>query len=148
MFTKKSVHETVVQLVQEKQFRIQQEFDALQESLTTETKSTAGDKHETGRAMTQLEQEKLSHQLGEIRKTLEGLHRIDPENTHTTITFGSLIETDRGWFYISVGIGAVAVETTQVFCITAGSPVGQQLMQKKAGDSFELNGRVTIKTVF
>lgn len=127
--------------------RIQKEFDALQDSLTSETKSSAGDKHETGRAMTQLEQEKLSRQLSEIRKTQEGLHRIDPLDATDTIGFGSLIGTDRGWFYISVGVGAISVKDQSVFCITAGSPVGQKLLGKKSGESIEMNGKLIISSV-
>ncbi len=38
----------------------------LRESLDSETKSSAGDKHETGRAMLQLEREKAGSQLAEI----------------------------------------------------------------------------------
>lgn len=145
--TKATVHSAVLTIIQEKLHGIQLEFDALQESLTSETKSTAGDKHETGRAMTQLEQEKLSRQLGELRKTQEGLHRIDPTATIDPIGFGSLIETSRGWFYISVGIGAVNVDGQSVFCITAGSPMGQKMLGKTSGDQFDLNGAVTIEFV-
>ena len=39
-----------------------------QKALQTETKSSAGDKHETGRAMLQLEMEKAGQQLSEFFK--------------------------------------------------------------------------------
>jgi len=45
---------------------IQNTISEIQESLTSETKSSAGDKHETGRAMLQLEREKAGNQLSEI----------------------------------------------------------------------------------
>ena len=47
---------------------IQKTINEIQESLTSETKSSAGDKHETGRAMLQLEREKAGNQLAEIQK--------------------------------------------------------------------------------
>lgn len=147
MLDKSLVHQTALQRVQSKMKSIQDEFSALQEALLTETKSSAGDKHETGRAMAQLEQEKLSRQLTETRKTLEGLLKIDPLSTFDTVTFGSLVNTSRGFFFISVGIGAIQVKETTVFCITAGSPVGQKILQKKVGDTFEMNGQIIIENI-
>lgn len=144
MLDKRIVHNEATAVVSAKYQRIQAEFDALQESLMTETKSSAGDKHETGRAMTQLEQEKLSHQLTETRKSLEGLRKIDPAETFKTIEFGSLVETSRGYFFVSVGIGQLQIEETTVFCVTAGSPIGQQLLRKKKGESIQLNGTIEI----
>jgi len=52
-------------------------INEIQVSLTSETKSSAGDKHETGRAMLQLEREKAGNQLAEIKKTKEILFKID-----------------------------------------------------------------------
>lgn len=147
MVDKQGLHDLATAFVTEKALRIQAEFDALQDSLMTETKSSAGDKHETGRAMTQLEQEKLSRQLGEIRKTLEGLRKIDPQQRSSTVAFGSLVQTSRGYFYISVGIGALQMGKESVFCITAGSPIGQQLLGKTAGSQIQLNGTIDILAI-
>ena len=47
---------------------IQNNIEELQKALNSETKSSAGDKHETGRAMLQLDREKLGLQLAEINK--------------------------------------------------------------------------------
>jgi len=145
MLDKKNVHETALQLVTSKLEGIQKEFDALQESLQSETKSSAGDKHETGRAMTQLEQEKLSRQLSETRKTLDGLRQIDPSEKMTSVQFGSLVKTDRGYFFVSVGIGQIHVGDTPVFCITAGSPLGQKLIGHKNDEIIQLNGPLSIE---
>ncbi len=147
MLNKRSVHAAAINSITAKLDGIQREFDALQESLMSETKSSAGDKHETGRAMAQLEQEKLSRQLTETRKTLEGLQQIDPERSMDKIGFGSLVQTDRGYFFVSVGIGQVNVEETSVFCITAGSPLGQKLLQKSQGDTIQMNGTLSIVAV-
>lgn len=144
MLDKALVHKSALALVQEKLDGIQREFDALQESLLSETKSSAGDKHETGRAMAQLEQEKLSRQLSETRRTLEGLLKIDPSMQLEKTGFGSLVKTSRGYFFISVGIGAIQIENESVFCITAGSPIGQQMLNKVVGDTIEMNGAVKI----
>lgn len=144
MLSKSSVHTAAINEVTNKLKEIQREYDALQESLMSETKSSAGDKHETGRAMTQLAQEKLSSQLVETKRQLDGLRKIDPNEKLDKIGLGSLIQTSRGTFFVSVGIGQIKVDGTPVFCITAGSPIGQKLLQKQAGDSIQLNGEIQI----
>ncbi len=65
----------------------------IQESLTSETKSSAGDKHETGRAMLQLEREKAGHQLVEIEKQKQILQKINVEAKHQKAALGSVIKT-------------------------------------------------------
>ena len=147
MLDKSKVHQAALDLIGSKLEGIQQEFDALQEALMSETKSSAGDKHETGRAMAQLEQEKLSRQLSETRKILKGLNQIDRKKEAKQVGFGSLVQTNRGYFFISVGIGKLMVETTPVFCITAGSPLGQKILNKSEGDRIEMNGDLFIESV-
>lgn len=147
MLDKSKVHQIALASVTDKLLSIQQEFDALQEALMSETKSSAGDKHETGRAMAQLEQEKLSKQLAETRKSVQGLKSIELNTAHDKIAFGSLVNTSRGYFFVSVGIGAIKMDDTSVFCITAGSPIGQLLLGKASGSSIELNGTVEIYSV-
>jgi transcription elongation GreA/GreB family factor len=147
MLDKTKVHSTAIALIQSKLEGIQKDFDALQESLLSQTKSSAGDKHETGRAMAQLEQEKLSRRLSEMGKTMEGLRKIDPSDVPETIGFGSLVKTDRGYFFVSVGIGKVDLEAGSVFCITAGSPLGQKLLGKSSNETIQLNGPLRIEEI-
>lgn len=140
MLSKEAVHKETLESISSRLSAIQDEFDALKEALSSETKSSAGDKHETGRAMAQLEQEKLSKQLLETKRLRDGLGQIDPKVRLKNIAFGSLVETNRGYFFVSFGIGTLQVQSTSVICISAGSPIGQQLLHKQAGDSIQLNG--------
>ncbi len=112
---------------------------ALQESLNAETKSSAGDKHETGRAMVQLEQEKLGKQLFELNQMKQILQRVDSVETTDKIRLGSWVKTDENQFFVAISAGYLDVPTGKVFCISAASPVGQLLLGKQKGDSFELN---------
>lgn len=137
---KKKVH---VVLTLEINHRIKSLNDLLQDAMDTtsgETKSSAGDKHETSRAMAQIEQDKIGRQLFEMQKIKELLARINPDNSSPTINLGSLIETTNGWFFISVGIGAIMVEKETVFCMTLAAPLGKLLYGKKVGDTIEWQG--------
>jgi len=126
---------------------IDKKIKALNDALTevtdagnNETKSTAGDKHETGRAMMQLEQEKLGNQIIEWEKQQTILNKITFNNSSNTISLGSFIETNHGNFFIAGNIGKVNVEDKEVMVISMQSPLGICLMKHKACDEFEFNG--------
>jgi transcription elongation GreA/GreB family factor len=123
--------------------RYQSLNDNLKDVLTAteDTKSSAGDKHETGRAMAHLEQEKIAGQLSEMNKMSEILHRIDSTQKHTKIQLGSLIETSIGVFFISVGIGSIQIENTTIFCMTAAAPLGKELLGKSVGTEIQWQGK-------
>jgi transcription elongation GreA/GreB family factor len=110
-------------------------MEAMQ-STSGETKSSAGDKHETSRAMAHLEQEKIGRQLYEMKKLREIALRIDPLKKSNTIELGSLLETTKGWFYLSVGIGSLEINEITVFCMTPSAPLGKLLLGKKPEDTF------------
>ena len=73
---KENLHLQCVNFVENRFQTIQKTIKEIQESLATETKSSAGDKHETGRAMLQLEREKSGNQLAEIQKIKEALLKL------------------------------------------------------------------------
>ena len=114
-------------------------------SLHSDTKSSAGDKHETARAMVQLEQEKLSRQLGEFLQMKLKLNQINPTVKHNQVGMGSLIHTTLGWYFLSVGLGQFNVEETTVFALNPQAPLGNHLTGKRVGEEIVFNGnRITI----
>lgn len=121
--------------------RLYQRRVSLQESLNSETKSSAGDKHETGRAMVQLEQEKLGKQLLELEKTKMVLQKVDIKKVPKKISLGSLIKTTSANYFIAVSAGIFNSTDLSVFCISAGSPIGKLLLGKQQGDLFSFNGK-------
>ena len=66
---KTRVHELCIELVKDKIKLIDNLYLSNQNALDSSTKSSAGDKHETSRAMIHLDQEKLSSQLLELNKS-------------------------------------------------------------------------------
>ncbi|UII81692.1 3-oxoacyl-ACP synthase [Flagellimonas sp. CMM7] len=120
--------------------RLQQRRVSLQESLNSETKSSAGDKHETGRAMVQLEQEKLGKQLFELEEIKRILHKVDIHKKSKKISLGSLVKTTTANYFVAISAGAVKIDDTAVFCISASSPIAQLLLGKEKGDGVIFNG--------
>ena len=78
MPSKKTIYDYCIGFITERIQRIRVEIDAIQSAANEETKSSAGDKHETARAMAQLEVEMNGKQLAEAERLLEGLKKIDP----------------------------------------------------------------------
>jgi transcription elongation GreA/GreB family factor len=116
-------------------------MDDAQEAANSDTKGSAGDKHETGRAMMHLEGEKNAQQLGEKIKLLRVLQQIKPDVELQKIQLGSLVKTNQGNFFIAIPLAKVEIEEHSVFCISPASPLGKELMSCEKGAEFEFNGR-------
>lgn len=116
-------------------------IESARESANSEQKSTAGDKHDTARAMAQFEQEKLSSQLSEQLKLRETLSRINANAAASEVRIGSLVKCSNGLFFIGIGIGKLEVGGLTVFCVSLASPLGKALMGKRVREDFEVNGR-------
>ena len=114
-------------------------LESNKKALHSETKSSAGDKHETGRAMLQLEMEKASQQLTSIIQMKEVLSRIDIEKKSKTICLGSVIITNKGNYFLSISAGKITIDAIDYFAISTNSPIGKQLLGKEVKDIISFN---------
>lgn len=114
--------------------RAQSQVASLQESLTSESKSTAGDKHETGRAMIQQALEQAVLAQNRASEHLVGFRKITAGSPSQVVAPGSLVYTTKGWFFIGMALGKVPVAERHVFGVSLASPVGQALKGAAAGD--------------
>jgi hypothetical protein len=119
---------------------IQGNIRDVRESLDSEDKNTAGDKHETGRAMLQLELENLGLQLAEAEKMEDVLDKVNIKSVHTTIGLGNLVETSKSNYFLAVSAGLYKEGDRPVYCISIGTPMGQLLLGKSVGDTVVFNG--------
>lgn len=133
-----------VQSVAEKLHKIQLQIKELETALTSETKSSAGDKHETGRAMIQLEREKLGQQLAEVEKTQQLLFKVPKNRDAKTVGLGSLVITDSSIYYLAISAGEYKNTQASVYCISAATPIGKLVFGKSVGDTFLFNGKSSI----
>ncbi|MDP5062652.1 MAG: 3-oxoacyl-ACP synthase [Maribacter sp.] len=138
---KKEAYNFCVLFVTDRLTRIQNHIKELETALTSETKSSAGDKHETGRAMIQLEREKLGQQLAELEKTQQLLSKVPKDRKAPTIGLGSLVITDTFIYYIAISAGEFKSKPKSVYCISAATPIGKLAFGKAVGDVFSFNGK-------
>ena len=128
---------------------IQEIISSNQKALQSETKSSAGDKHETGRAMLQLEMEKAGQQLVTITLMKETLAKIDLSKSSKIIHLGSLITTDKANFFLSISAGQLKVNNENYFAVSVSSPIGKLLLGKRENDRLVFNGKqIQIQEVF
>jgi transcription elongation GreA/GreB family factor len=111
----------------------------LHEASKNETKSTAGDKHETSKAMMHLEQEKLGNQVKEIEFQLKEFNAVNFDTHSNQVVVGSLVETNLGYFFIATAIGKIQIDNLFVFAISNKSPLGSKFLGLKPNDSIEFN---------
>lgn len=119
------------------------------ESSNSESKSSAGDKHETSKAMMQLEIEKLGGQLKEVELQLAEFEKINFNKTFQRVEQGSLVETNKGYFFIASSIGKITVEEKTVFVISGKSPLAVAFAGKQKKSSLSFNGMdYVIESIF
>lgn len=120
---------------------IYQSYIDAKESRDNDTKSSAGDKYETGRAMMQQEMDQAEKRLAQIKALKNELNRLPLEETSNKVIPGSFIKTTSGLFFIGVSLGKVEIGDQVVFAISTASPLGKLLHAKKVGDLILFNGQ-------
>ena len=139
---KKRLLESCKKLVNEKYKTVIEIMASNKNALESETKSSAGDKHETGRAMLQLEMEKASQQFSSISFMQEVLQKIDIQKKNEIGKLGSLIVTSQGSYFLAISIGLIVLDTKDYFVISPSSPIGKLLLGKNKGDTFHFNDNI------
>ena len=144
MSLKQKVYAACLQLLNNKIQTLQNTLNELGEGAISEGKSSAGDKHETARAMMQLEQEKISKQLDEVFVQKETLQKIDITIKLEQVTRGSLIKTNKGYLFLSIALGKINAGGIDVIVLSPQSPLGLKLMGLKEKSSVTVNATTYI----
>lgn len=139
---KVSLHAKCLAYANQRIDNIQKALDAAAESGNDETKSSSGDKHETGRAMMQLEQEKVANQLSEALELKKNIFKIDPHQQSKIVSLGSLVITNNGNFYISIAAGKLEEDEQVFFAISPFSPLACKLIGCSTNQEIDFNGKV------
>jgi len=149
MKRKEKLYKQCQEFVNKRLQTVQDTISSNQRALQSETKSSAGDKHETGRAMLQLEMEKAGQQLNGIALMKETLAKVDVSKTSKTASLGSIIITEKANYFLSISAGQLAVAGVNYFAISVSSPIGTLLLGKEENETIAFNGgNITIKEVF
>jgi transcription elongation GreA/GreB family factor len=121
--------------------QIQQQLASIHEARAQETKSSAGDKYETGREMLQSEEDRIQNQHDLHQMLLKELDATSKLSSNGHIQKGSLVQTQDHWYYLSVPMGKLSLDQGDCYAISMSSPLGKELLGKTKGDRFTFRGR-------
>ena len=145
MHKKKDLKEVIVnhlvEIVNERIGNALKSIDLAKESRDNETKSSVGDKYETGRTMVQFELEKHNIQLLKAQQQKHKLSQINLQKKYNNVDFGSLVFTNHGNYFISIGLGKIEIGNESIYCISLASPIGKLLSRKSTGAKIYFQGK-------
>ncbi|WP_301402148.1 3-oxoacyl-ACP synthase [Polaribacter huanghezhanensis] len=144
MNIKKELYNQCEKFVNNRLQTIQDIISSNQKALQSETKSSAGDKHETGRAMLQLEMEKAGQQLQGVLQMKETLAKMDVAKNSTISHLGSLVKTNEATYFLSISAGKLIVENENYFAVSVSSPIGNLLLGKQENEIVIFNGKTSL----
>ena len=136
----------LIKLINQKLYEKIQTFEKLiaeTRASSNDTKSSMGDKYETGREMLQQEINNLQVQLNEVLKQQDFL-KTSFDKLRMTKKFdkaekGAIVKTEKGLFFISVSLGEVTFENQKIICISPESPLAKAMNGKQKDEGFSLN---------
>ena len=114
------------------------------ESRNNDTKSSAGDKYETGRAMMQMEIDNNELQLSKALLQQSELSKIDLTINKNKVVPGSLVITNHENYFISIAMGKIEADNQIYYAISMASPIGTFLLNKTVGEQINFQGRTLV----
>lgn len=111
-------------------------IDTTTESRDMDLKSSVGDKHETSRAKIQNDLDHYYSQLMILESQINILNKINLSINYNKVAQVALIETNKGIFFISTGIGKMVIENKTIFAVSMISPIGMAMKGKRELQSF------------
>jgi transcription elongation GreA/GreB family factor len=125
-----------------------QKFEKLIEETrasNNDTKSSMGDKYETGREMLQQEINNLQRQLNESLNQQSIIQKISSDPS-SKVQNGALVKTDKGLFYIAASAGEIVIDHQKIMTVSAESPLAKAMHGLTENQNFSVNN-VTQKIV-
>lgn len=134
MHSKQELYRYCCSILEERIQQANRAMDSVQDDSNSETKSSAGDKYETGRAMAQLEKEQHAQRKAMLEDMLIRLRHIGCNSSKPWVDEGSLVQTNHGMYFIAVGLGTIDLEGQLYHCLSLQSPFGKALFELEVGD--------------
>lgn len=124
-------------------------MDAAQSAANEQGRSTAGDKYDTARAMSQIDRNMYAKQLSETSLLQRSLTGIQVEKKLEKIGLGAIIQTSQMTYFIAASLGKIECKGKEFIVISPMTPLAQAMLNKRSGDSFNFNkSNVLIQSVY
>lgn len=138
---KQAVLDLLSEQLRLKKARLENMILDLQQSAAEDSKSSMGDKYETSREMTRQEIVKVESRLSIVQQQEIVLQKVAAQHNTEQVRVGNLIETNEGFFFLGIPVGALKIKAQPVFCLSSESPLGKVLIGKTEGEAFVFRGK-------
>jgi hypothetical protein len=129
-----------VALLRDRVDTARQAMESAQESANNEGKSSAGDKYETGRAMSQIDRDRSAGQMDDAIQEMLKLQSIDADKLYDEVNNGSTVICGEAIFFIATGLGVIMHEGHKVIVLSPKAPLSNLLRGKVKNDKVTFNG--------
>ncbi len=145
---KKEFKTALMQFLEKKGASIKADLTSLREDMGNETKSSAGDKFETGREMMQQSLSQLESQKDLLRRQLQLCSEISLKAS-SRVSSGSLVVTELHQFYIGLALGKLQLNGTDYYLLSEKAPIAQAMLGKTVGEKLRFrNQQLQIKAIY
>ena len=140
---KKNLQQKCIAIIEERIAECSNAMWNAQDAANNEEKSSAGDKYETSRTMSQLEKDMYAKQLYANRSDMAALTLIDCNKIYSSAQAGCFIQCENYSFFIAAGLGKLTYEKKNIFLLSPNAPLAKMLLKKKVGDFISFNNDET-----
>ncbi|SFB47332.1 hypothetical protein [Algoriphagus aquimarinus] len=139
---KEKIYQTAIAQVKEKINLLKTERKAINDGILEDTKSSAGDKFETGRETMSRDLMTVENQLKQANFEFDELCRFQAiKEPSPTVQEGSLVQVGADKYLISISLGQVTVDGQKLFMLSKNSPLGEILVGHKKDDQIDFRGK-------
>jgi len=141
MYLKTRLHRHLMETIYSRKCRLEEQLHDMHLESKQSNKGSAGDKHEVGIEMANIELKKLQSQISLLDQQLFSLKKLSPDHQNKALRLGSLFKLDNTWYYCSVAHGQILFEHTHYYCLSPEAPLFKALKGKKINQTVQFNGR-------
>jgi len=146
MSFKKELLEQINTNLLELEHEIKTEINSVQEEMSMETKSSAGDKFETSREMMSQEKNRLEERLGSVHTKKRSIREMMDTTTPSSINQGTLVTTEENLFLFGLSLGKIDFKGKTIMAVSLNSPIGKAFHGKKINEQVSfMNKQYTIQ---
>lgn len=116
--------------------RLRASIKDLENDLSNETKSSAGDKYETSREMINAEIDNLGLQLQQFQKLKGIIQLAENRKPSENIQLSSVVKTSQANYFLLIPVGEIKIDNQKFYGIGINSPIGKLILGKSAGERF------------
>lgn len=144
---KEKIYQTAIAQVKEKINLLKTERKAINDGILEDTKSSAGDKFETGRETMSRDLMTVENQLKQANFEFDELCRFQAiKKPSSSVQEGSLVQLGTDKYLISISLGQITVDGQKLFMLSKNSPLGEILVGRKKNDQVEFRGKSILIT--